>query len=239
MRAVPIRMVVYLAVCALPALAQPPTLMSKEMPHVEVSVGAAEMAGGPGRDLEKGMIALGLQSRWGPYTYPYTEPPNILPGAFAQVNVGVTPHTMAGGLADVLETTTHGRTPAGGSLSARANVKTRAVLASFRPTPWVKVEAGPALMHRLLEFESTALTVRDDAIGWVAGADAKFARRPMTPEHPPWFAYVTAQYRGAPSLDVPATTVPLYGSGRQQLGWPAQHVRMAHWLVGVGFGFEI
>ena len=237
MRALSIRVVAYLAVCALPAVAQP-TLMSREMSHVEVSVGAGVMERGPGVALEKQMTALGLESRWGPYTYPYTEPPNILPGAFAQVNIGMTTHTMAGVLADVLETTTYGRTPDGGSLGARANVKTRALLVSFRPTPWVKVEAGPALMHRLFEFESTRLTLRDDAIGWIAGADAKFARRPMTPEHPPWFGYFTAQYRGAPALAVPATVVPLYGSGRL-LGWPAQRVRMAHLMLGVGFGFEI
>lgn len=239
MKAVSIRIVVYLAAGALPALAQPPTLMSREMSHVELSIGAATMAGGPGRDLETRMIALGLQSRWEPFTYPYTEPPNIVPGAFAQVNVAVTAHTMAGALADVLETTTHGRTPEGGSVSARANVKTRAVLASFRPTPWIKVEAGPALMHRLIEFEGTSVTMRDDAIGWVAGADGKFVRRPMTPEHPPWFGYFTAQYRGAPSMDIAATRVALYGSGRQLLGWPTQRLRMAHWMLGVGFGFEI
>ena len=163
MKRVPIRTAVYLAAFALPAIAQAPpvsiTRTAQEMSHVEVSVGAAAMEAGPGRGLENRMIDLGLQSGLGPYAYPFTEPPNIIPGAFLQVNVAMTTHTMAGLVADVLETTTHGRTPDGLSLSARANIKTRAVVASFRPTPWIKVEAGPAVMHRLLEFESTGIRI--------------------------------------------------------------------------------
>jgi len=240
MRLVPFRAVAYLAVFALPAVAQPPIRMSTEMSHVELSAGAAVMEAGPGVGLEKRMIDLGLQSHAVPFDYPYSEPPNIIPGGFVQLNVGVTEHTMGGFLADVLETTTHGRTPEGLAVSATANIKTRALLLSFRPTPWIKVEAGPALMHRVLEFESTGIRLRSDAVGWVAGGDAKLVRRPLTPEHPPFFAYVTGQYRGAPPIEVPATGVPLYGSLRPQVvTWPAQHLRSSHWMIGVGLGFEI
>jgi hypothetical protein len=244
MKLVPIRTVVYLAAFALPAVAQAPSVTmsrtSQEMSRLEVSVGAVGMEAGPGRDLEKQMTALGLQSGLGRYGYPFTEPPNIIPGAFLQANVAMTVHTMAGVLADVLETTTHGRTPDGLSMSARANIKTRAVLASFRPTPWIKVEAGPALMHRLLEFESTGIRTADDAIGFVAGADAKFVRKPMTPEHPPLFGYATAQYRAAPSMRVPSVSVPLFGSPQpHSVTWPAQHLRTSHWVIGLGIGFEI
>ena len=240
MRLVPFRIVLYLAVCVLPAMAQPPVRMSTEMSHVELSAGAAVMEAGPGGALETRMTDLGLESYGAPFDYPYTEPPNILPGGFIQLNIGVTRHTMGGILADVLETTTHGRTPEGMSLSARANIKTRALLVSFRPTPWIKVEAGPAVLHRLVEFESTGIRLGGDAIGWVAGADAKLVRRPMTPEHPPFFAYVTGQYRGAPPIEVPRTAVPLYGAPRPQLvTWPAEHLRSSHWMIGLGIGFEI
>jgi hypothetical protein len=244
MKLVPIRTVVYLAAFALPAVAQAPPVtvsrLSQEMSRVEVSVGGAAMEAGPGRDLEQQMADLGLGSRRIPFDYPYTDAPNIISGAFLQVNVAMTEHTMAGVLADVLDTTTHGRTADGLTVSAHANIKTRAVLASFRPTPWVKVEAGPALMHRLLDFESTGIRIADDTIGFVAGADAKFVRKAMTPEHPPLFGYVTAQYRGAPSLRVPPVSVPLFGSPQPQFAtWPAQRLRMSHWVIGLGIGFEI
>lgn len=244
MTLVPVRTCLYIAAFAIPAIAQAPPVSvsraSQEMSHVEVSVGAAAMEAGPGRDIEQRMIDLGLRSRWTPFEYPYTEPPNLIPGAFTQINVATSAHTMAGVLADVLETTTHGRTPEGWSVSARANIKTRALLASFRPTPWIKLEAGPALMHRRLEFESAGVTIADDAIGFVVGADAKFVRKPTTPEHPPYFGYVTAQYRGAPSFAVPPSAVALNGSPRPRfVEWPAEHVRASHWMIGVGFGFEI
>lgn len=238
MRFVPIRTVLYVALFAIPSVAQP-TLISSEMPHVELSVGAGAMTAGPGASLEHTMIDLGLTSRLGKFTYPNTSPPNVIPGVFAQVSVGVAQHAMVGLFLGADETTTSGRTPEGSSMAARVNVRTRAVLASYRPTPWLKIGAGPALMRRLLEFESTGLAFSGDTPGWLATADAKFARRPLTPEQPPAFGYVTVQYRGSPGLAVPATQVPLYGSDRRYAAWPAERLRTSHWMIGLGVGFEI
>ena len=137
------------------------------------------------------------------------------------------------------ETTTSGRSAEGATADVRADIRTRAVLASFRPTPWIKIAGGPALMRRRIAFESDGPVFRDSALGWLAAADAKFVRRPMTEERPPVFGYLTVQYRDARPLEVGATAVPEYGPSRQWLGWPPQRVRMSHWMVGLGIGFEI
>ena len=238
MRTVLLRTIVYLAVCALPAVAQP-TLMSREMPRVEVSAGASAIYAGPGVDLEQRMLQLGLQSRFAGFSYPNTSPPAPVPGLFAQICVGVAQHAMLGLFLGDDETTTAGRFPSGGSEDVRANIRTRALVASFRPTPWLKFEAGPALIHRLLDFESGGPKFGGTVVGWLAGGDVKFVRRPMTPEHPPFFGYLTAQYRNGPGVYVPAMALPVYGAPRQLLTWPAQQVRMSHWMAGIGFGFAI
>ena len=84
MRLPAVRTAVYVVICALPAAAQP-TLMSNEMSHVELSLGAGAIEAGPGRDLEATMNALGLHSRFRRTEYPITSPPNVVPGAFAQI----------------------------------------------------------------------------------------------------------------------------------------------------------
>jgi len=209
------------------------------MPHVEVSVGAGAMALGPGRDLEQTMSDLGLASRLGKFVYPSTEPPNIVPGVFAEINVGAGAHAMVGLFLGADQTTTSGRTPAGASLLARVNVKTRALLASYRPTPWLRLATGPALLDRALTFERTDVSFGGTEVGWVASGEAKFVRRPMTPAHPPMFGLVTVQYRDSPALSLPAVDLPLYGSDHRYAAWPAQQLRMSHWMIGLGFGFEI
>jgi hypothetical protein len=239
MRLVPLRVAVYVAMFALPAVAQQPTRISDEMPHAELAVGAGGMALGPGRDLERTMTELGLASRLGKFVYPYTEPPNIVPGVFAEFHVGVGPHAMVGLFVGADQTTTSGRSPAGASLLARADVKTRALLASYRPTPWLRLGAGPALLDRQLTFERTNQTFGGTDVGWVANGEAKFVRRQMTAEHPAVFGLATVQYRDSPALSVPALSLPLYGSDHRYAAWPAQPVRMSHWMIGLGFGFEI
>src|SRR5262245_2312240 len=63
MRFTSVRVLVYTIAMAVPAVAQPPTPMSREMSQIEVSIGADGMFAGPGIDLERQMIQLGLQSR--------------------------------------------------------------------------------------------------------------------------------------------------------------------------------
>jgi hypothetical protein len=235
MRLVPVRTAVYLALFALPAVAQPPTLISSEMPHVELSVGLGGMTAGSGIDLERRMTDLGLVSRASTLTYPRTTP---MPGLFAQVQVGVAEHAMVGVWIGADETKTEGRSHAGTYARVVANVHTRALLFSYRPNPWLKLGAGPAVMRRLVAFDD-GQTFHGKALGWVTAAEAKFARKPMTPEHPPGFGYVTAQYRATPGVSLPQTTLPVYSSGRATLPWPAERVRMSHWMFGVGVGFEI
>ena len=95
-------------------------------------------------------------------------------------------------------------------------------------------------MHRrLVEFPLADRVTREQRLGWVAGADMKIVRRPLSYEHPPTFGYVTAQYRGSPALRVPAGSLPLSGSDRGSVLWPSQRVRTSHWVIGVGVGFEI
>jgi len=50
-------------------------------------------------------------------------------------------------------------------------------------------------------------------VGGVLSADLKFARKPLTYDHPPSFAYVSAQYRGMPGLRVPPGSLSVYPSG--------------------------
>lgn len=234
-----VRVLAYTIAMAVPAVAQQPTLMTDEMSHVELSVGAGAMFAGPGGDLERRMVDLGLRSRQGRLQYPLTEPPNVVPGVFAQVNVGLSTHAMLGFFLGADQTTTTGRFTDGDTVMVQANVKTRAILASFRPTPWVKVAAGPALLERRLDFVQDGPKLEASALGWLVAGDAKLARRSYTPTHPPTFGYVTAQYRSSPGFDVPALVVPVYGAPRQFVSWAPQRVRMSHWMVGFGVGFEI
>jgi hypothetical protein len=225
MRFTSVRFLAYTIALAIPAVAQP-TPMSSEMTHAELSVGVDGMSAGPAGDLARGMTQI-------------LPPPTVVSGLFAQVNVGKSRHTMIGFFTGSDGRTAYGQVPEGGSVSIHANVRTRAVLASFRPTAWVKVALGPAIVRRRVEFRNDGQTFASPALGWIAAADVKFLRRPVTPLHPPRFGYVTAQYRGVPALDVPATPMTVYDKKQQTVWWPAQRVRMSHWMIGVGFGFEI
>jgi hypothetical protein len=235
-----LRWIAYAVAMAGPALAQPPTLISREMPRVELSVGAGPEYGGPGGHLEREMTRLGLDHDDGMLKRPKTSPRDTIPGAFAQLHVGVTRHAMVGLLISTLASSTVGQAANGDLAHVDASVLSRALIVSYRPTPWIRIGAGPALHRRTLEFPrgEGALT-REPGWGWLASADVKFFRRPLSSQHAPVFGYVTAQYRGAPAMRAPAGSLPFGGVDRRELPWPAQRIRAAHWMVGVGFGFEI
>jgi len=237
MRFTAVRALAYTIVMAAPAIAQP-EIASTSMPRVEISIGADSMFAGAGRDLERTMVRLGLESASGRNHYPATYPPSLVPGVFLQVHAGTSAHTMLGVFVGADESTTLGRSPNGDSISVRTSVKTRALLASYRPAPWLRFAAGPSVIHRLLDFGNGQI-VGGDTLGILAAADAKFARRPRTLTHPARFGYVTAQYRETPALDVPWMAVPLGNGPLRVVPWPTQRVRMSHWAIGLGVGFGI
>src|SRR5260221_2997838 len=151
MRFTSARILVYALGLSWPAAAQP-TLISSEMPHVELAVGAGEMFSGPGLDLERQMKRLDLGHDADRFEYPKTTPPSLLPGIVGQVHVGVTKHTALGFIASAVETETSGRAADDATTVVKANIRSEALVLSFRPTPWIKVGAGPAMHRRLLTF---------------------------------------------------------------------------------------
>jgi hypothetical protein len=195
MRFTCLRWLAYTLALGVPALAQPPTLISREMPHVEMSVGLGSVRKGPAPQIERELTRLGLNQRDGLLKWPQTSFMEF-PPAFAQVHVGVRRHVMVGALASTFTNSTVGRDADGG------------------------------LAH-------------EQRLGWVAGGDVKIRRRPLSYAHPPTFGYLTAQYRGAPALRLPAGPLPLSGLEKRSVSWPSQRVRTSHWLIGVGIGFEI
>lgn len=238
MRFTCLRWIAYTVAVAGPALAQPPTLISREMPRVELSVGAGSIKGGPSPHIEREMTRLGLDQRDGLLKRPHTSLSEFLP-VFAQVQVGVARHAMVGALVSTFGHDTVGRDAEGGLAHVQTAVLSRALLVSYRPNPWIRIGAGPALHRRTVEFPLADRVTREQRLGWVAGGDVKIVRRPLSYEHPPAFGYLTAQYRGAPALRVPAGPLPVSGFDRRSVPWPGQRVRTSHWLIGVGFGFEI
>ena len=232
------RWIAYVVALAGPALAQPPTLISREMPRAEMSVGITRLFGGPGRDLERAMSRLGLDHDEAPLKSPRTSPRDFLP-VFAQLQVGVAERAMVGFLISSFGTSTVGQAADGARAHAESSVVSRAVLLSYRPNPWMKIGAGPALHRRTVEVFGGDGATREQQLGWIGSAEIKFARRPLTYERPPTFGYITAQYRGAPALHVPAGSLAVNGRDRRVVSWPAQRVRTSHWMIGVGVGFEI
>jgi hypothetical protein len=238
MRVTSARILIYALALSWPAAAQP-TLMSTGMPHVELAVGVGEMLSGPGLDLERQMQRLDLGHDIPRFSYPKTTPPSLVPGVFGQVHVGVTKHTTLGFIASAVETETSGRAADQATTVVKANVRSEALVLSFRPTPWIKVGAGPAMHRRLLTFHDRDATVRSDEAGWLANSEVKFARRAADSMHPARFGLITGQYRNAGHIDVPSMPVALYGRERRLIAWPAQRVRASHWMIGVGIGVEI
>lgn len=212
--------------------------VSDEAPHVELSVGAAAMVGGPGADFERRFRAIGFDAPDGRIQLPHTAPPAPLPGAFAQVHVATSAHSMVGFLISDVETETEGRPPGGVGATVQGGVRTRALIVSYRPNAWFKIGAGPALHRRSAGFGGHP-QFREEAFGWVESGEVKFARRHRSPDGPPAFGYVLGQHRHARPLDVPSMTMPFQGTGIAVPSWPAQRVRTSHWVFGVGVGFEI
>jgi hypothetical protein len=237
MRFTSLRFGIYTLCLAAPTLAQPPTLMSREMPRVEMSVGLGSVRGGPAGQVEREMTRLRLDHREGPLESPKTSFIDF-PPAFAQVHVGVRRHTMVGALVSTFGLGTVGRAEDGGLAHVESTVVSRALLVSYRPTPWIRIGAGPALHRSTVEFPLANRETREQRLGWVAGGDVKFVRRPLSFQHPPTFGYLTAQYRGAPAIRAPAGSLPV-GSNERSVTWPGQRVRTSHWMIGVGVGFEI
>ena len=238
MRFTCVRWLIYGVALGVPALAQPPTLISREMPHVEMSAGLGSVKGGPAAQVERQLTHLGLDQRDGLLKRPQTSLSEFLP-AFAQVHVGVAPNVMVGGLISTFAHSTVGRDTEGGLAHVSTGVLSRAVVVSYRPNPWIRIGAGPALHRRTVEFPLADRLIREQRLGWVAGGDVKIVRRPLSYQHPPTFGYLTAQYRGSPSLRVPPGSLPLSGLDRRSISWPGQRVRTSHWMIGVGVGFEI
>src|SRR5687767_10273546 len=89
------RWIAYAVALAGPALAQPPALISRAMPRVEMSVGVTRLFHGPGPDLERAMSRLGLDHDDPPLKSPRTSPKDFLP-VFAQLQVGVAERAMVG-----------------------------------------------------------------------------------------------------------------------------------------------
>lgn len=213
--------------------------VSDEMPRVEISVGAGAMEHGAGRDFEREFAALGFDVPDGRTKMPHTSPPSLLPGIFAQVHVASTAHTMIGFIISDVKTETEGRPPDGGSAVMDAEVVTRGIVVSFRPNPWFKVGAGPALHRRSAGF-AAAQEFSREAVGWLASGEAKFARGKRWPGHPGRFGYAMLQYRNAPPLSLPSMATTVTGRAHvTELEWPAQTVRTSHWMFGFGVGFEI
>ncbi len=237
MRFTCLRWLTYGLALGVPALAQPPTPVSREMTHLEVSVGLGAVKGGPGPQVERELTRLGLDHRDGQLKQPHTSWVDF-PPAFAQIHVGVKRHMMVGALISTFGLSTVGRAEDGGVAHVETEVMSRAVLVSFRPNSWLRVGAGPALHRRTVEFPLADRIRREQSLGFVAGGDMKIVRRPMSSQHPPTFGYLTAQYRGAPALRAPATWLPVGSAGRA-VPWPGQRVRTSHWIIGVGVGFEI
>lgn len=229
--------------------------IAEELPHVEVSAGVTTMGGGPGRDAEREMRILHLDdpaARFRKKTLPWTQP-GI--GLFGQVHLAVTPHAMIGYVVSLTQQDTHGaRTapdPTPGVLiqssyvDAHQEVKTRAIVMSLRPNGWIKVGAGPAIHERTFEIggpQSTAGSVADASLGWVANGELILHREPMTYDHPPFFVKVVGQYRAAGSATGNAAVVPLgksyAGADLGNVQWPQMPLRFSHWMVGIGFGLE-
>src|SRR6187549_1668566 len=113
MRFTCLRWLTYVLALGVPALAQPPTLVSREMPHVEMSAGVGSIERGPASQIEREMTRLGLDHRDGLLERPHTSFTDFLP-AFAQVHVGVGRHTMVGALVSTFADSTVGRDAAGG-----------------------------------------------------------------------------------------------------------------------------
>jgi hypothetical protein len=238
MRFTCLRWLFYVLALGGPALAQPPTLISREMTHLEMSVGLGSIKGGPASRLEREMTRLGLDHREGLVKRPTTSIMDF-PPAFAQVHVGVRRHAMVGVLVSTVGLSTVGRDADGGLAYVQSRVVSRALLVSYRPTPWIRIGAGPALHRSSVELPLANRVTSEQRLGWAAGGDVKIVRRPLSYQRPPTFGYVTAQYRGALSLRVPAVSLPLSGPDRRSISWPSQRVRTSHWVIGVGVGFEI
>lgn len=208
-----------------------------ETPRVEISVGAGAMERGPGHDFERQFAALGFDQADGRISTPHTAPPSPVPGVFAQVHVAASAHAMVGFIVSDVQTETEGRAADGGAAFMRATMVTQALVVSVRPNSWFKFGAGAALHRRGAGFTGGP-EFREDAVGWVASGEAKFARGKRSSS--PRFGYAIVQYREAPPLSVPAMTARITGrTNVTVLNWPPQTVRTSHWMFGVGIGLEI
>jgi len=230
-----LRWLTYGIAVAVPALAQPSTV-SRAMPYVELSIGAGGVRGGAAVQVEREFTRLGLDHGNALVKSPHTSPADFIP-VFAQLQLGVRRHTMVGLLTSGNGTDTTGRAADGAMAYVHAATRSRALLVSYRPNPWIRIGAGPALHRRTLVVYGSGSETRVQRLGWIGSADVKFARKPLTYQHPPSFGYVSAQYRGMPALYVPPGSLSV--GDRRSLPWPGQRVGFSHWLIGVGVGFEI
>jgi hypothetical protein len=227
--------------------------ISDELPHLELSVGMASMAGGSGVGAEQTMSGLRLAD-WTPRfrrrTMPWTQAGF---GLFAQAHMAVSPHAMLGYMVSLTQHDTHGsRTsetsavlPVYTHVAAHQEVKTRALIVSARPNARIKFGAGPAVHQRLFEIQGPQApqgSVKDLTLGWVAGGEVMLHRGRTTYEQPAHFVKVMGQYRAAGNtasepLEVSLGRSPT-GKDLGSVSWPSTDVRFSHWMIGVGIGIE-
>jgi hypothetical protein len=229
--------------------------ISDELPHLELAIGLTTMAGGPGRDAEREMRALHLDDVAAAFRRkapPWTQP-GI--GWFGQVHVALSDHTMLGYIVSTAQQDTHGARTAPDNtpgllvqssyVNAHQDVKTRALIMSLRPNSWLKVGVGPAVHERTFELQgpqSTAVSVADGALGWVAHGQLILHREPMTYDHPPFLVTAIAQYRAAGAAIGDGKVISLgtsfKGTDLGNVDWPATPLHFSHWMVGLALGLE-
>jgi len=234
-----------------------PVKISTELPHVELAAGLNAMWGGAGSDSVRQLRALHLDDHSPMFprkTLPWTQSGF---GLFGQVHVAVAHNAMVGYLVSRTQQDTHGVRTAidtapgapmySSAVDAHEDIKTRALIVSFRPNAWIKVGAGPALHERAFDLFAAQRAVadvgpHDSALGWVASGELKFRRAPSTDDHPPLFGHVVAQYRAAGSAVSDTAELSLGttygGTNLGSVTWPATSLRFSHWMVGVGIGLE-
>jgi hypothetical protein len=173
---------------------------------------------------------------------PVTELPTLVPGGSVQTHIGVLHYATIGGYLGIVANQTSGMTEQRGLVLAHSTITTGALILSFRPNPWLKIGAGPALHDRRFSFDDgrgKGLDATEDArLGWVASGEAKFARHAWTADHPPAFGYAMVQYRSIAPLGTAAATVSVLSSRGPAIEWPSSLLQFSHWILGFGLGVE-
>lgn len=186
-------------------------------PVLEMSMGFTLMSRGPGKGLERTLVAGGFRGDYnGQATHSGVD-------GFWKVDVRVGQHRSLGIMKTRVHNSTGGVRQAGRnheSLAANHTVVTRAVTWSYRPTGWLSVGAGPAIHHRRFTIRNggSPTEIRSErSLGAVAGINVKFKRENGAFMHALW------QYRYAGSLRSESITAK---------------IPFSHRMLGLGVGLE-